>query len=256
MTFLYKKKSLLAIAFLIVFVSFYNNAEALFEQEDYDSDGVPDIYDNCPTIFQIYQSDTDGDGVGDACDDFPNDGNYTFDFDGDGLPYAWEQLYFTNLNETARGDPDGDGLVNIKEYVSGTNPNIPDSDNDGLTDGEEFGIYNTSPTNPDTDRDGLADGIEVSYWGADWNANPDGDEFVNLLDSDSDNDGLSDGIEVNINGTNPALTDTDGNGTSDGNEDFDLDGLTNSGEAQCGSNPMNPDSKCVKFFLFLLLLLD
>lgn len=34
-------------------------------------------------------------------------------------------------------DPDGDGLSNEDETTNGTNPNNPDSDNDGLTDNEE-----------------------------------------------------------------------------------------------------------------------
>lgn len=132
----------------------------------------------------------------------------------------------------------------------------PDSDNDGLSDLDETNIYMSDPYITDTDSDGLYDGLEVQYWGVDWNANPDGDQLINLLDSDSDNDGLSDGIEVNILGTNPALADTDGNGTLDGDEDFDLDGLTNVEEIQCGSDPSDSNSKCRRFLPFLMLLLD
>ena len=38
---------------------------------DSDNDGVPDVSDNCPNIFNPAQTDTDGDGKGDLCDQFP-----------------------------------------------------------------------------------------------------------------------------------------------------------------------------------------
>jgi hypothetical protein len=39
---------------------------------DTDGDFIPDISDNCPTVFNPDQLDSDGDGVGDACDTCPN----------------------------------------------------------------------------------------------------------------------------------------------------------------------------------------
>lgn len=45
------------------------------------------------------------------------------DSDGDGIPDAWEKLYFNNLNTaTATGDADGDGASDLAEYQAGTNP--------------------------------------------------------------------------------------------------------------------------------------
>ena len=38
-----------------------------------------------------------------------------------------------------------------------------DDDGDGLSNGDEKGIYGTDPTNPDTDSDGMDDGWEVTY---------------------------------------------------------------------------------------------
>jgi hypothetical protein len=38
----------------------------------------------------------------------------------------------------------------------------PDSDLDGLSDGDEYYIYHTHPGNADTDHDGYADGLEIS----------------------------------------------------------------------------------------------
>jgi len=45
------------------------------------------------------------------------------DIDNDGLPNAWEMLYYTNLTSAASGgDSDGDGQSNRREYVAGTDP--------------------------------------------------------------------------------------------------------------------------------------
>lgn len=51
----------------------------------------------------------------------------TFDGNGNGLPDAWELKYFGNLNQTANGDFDGDGISNLDEYQSGTDPRDPQS---------------------------------------------------------------------------------------------------------------------------------
>ncbi len=58
-------------------------------------------------------------------------------------------------------DSDADGLTDSQESRLGTNPNQPDTDKDGLLDGEEVNIYQTDPLNPDTDHDGFSDGEEV-----------------------------------------------------------------------------------------------
>jgi hypothetical protein len=57
-------------------------------------------------------------------------------------------------------------------------------------------------------------------------------------------------------GTNPLLTDTDGNGTPGGDEDSDGDDFTNAEEVQCGSDPGNPSSKCRRGLPWLMLLLE
>lgn len=43
--------------------------DAPAEEVDRDEDGVPDVVDNCPDVWNPDQLDTDGDGRGDACDD-------------------------------------------------------------------------------------------------------------------------------------------------------------------------------------------
>ncbi len=54
---------------------------------DADDDGVPDVIDNCPNIYNPGQEDGDGDGIGDVCDNCPgvyNPGQEDVDLDGKG----------------------------------------------------------------------------------------------------------------------------------------------------------------------------
>lgn len=71
------------------------------------------------------------------------------------------------------GDPDtdNDGLPDYAEtntgvFVSstntGSNPNLPDTDGDGLNDGDEVWKYGCNPNIRDSDGDGFDDGFEVS----------------------------------------------------------------------------------------------
>ncbi len=46
----------------------------------------------------------------------------TQDSDGDGLPDWWEMRYFTDLDETPTGNPDGDTFDNATEYANGQSP--------------------------------------------------------------------------------------------------------------------------------------
>lgn len=58
-------------------------------------------------------------------------------------------------------DSDKDGLDDVREQELGTDPNKADSDNDGLTDGDEVLIWKTNPLKSDTDGDTYLDGDEV-----------------------------------------------------------------------------------------------
>lgn len=59
-------------------------------------------------------------------------------------------------------DKDKDGLGNDDEGdLYGTDPSIPDTDADGLTDGREVAL-GTNPLHADTDDDGVSDGAEVA----------------------------------------------------------------------------------------------
>jgi outer membrane protein OmpA-like peptidoglycan-associated protein len=88
-------------------------------------------------------------------------------------------------------DSDGDGLLDTEEETIGTDPYDPDTDRDGLSDGEEVRRYGTDPLNPDTDYDMLKDGAEVHTYGTD------------PLNADTDGGGVSDGHEVIEDYTDP-----------------------------------------------------
>jgi hypothetical protein len=135
-----------------------------------------------------------------------------------------------------------------------TDPRNPDTDGDGLTDGQERGVVSTGfVTNPlvgDTDGDTIPDGAEVYTY------------HTNPTSRDSDGDTIPDNVELTprpltltVNGivqtrmitTNPARADTDGDGLRDDQEmagttpwgvvtdptvaDTDGDGLADGSEA-------------------------
>jgi hypothetical protein len=95
------------------------------------------------------------------------------DSDDDGLSDCWELDNFGNLDQTAVGDPDRDGLTNLQEYLIGSDPVYYDTDNDD---------------------DGLSDSCELNYFG---NLSE-----VQERDGDYDADGVTNNMECEI-GTDP-----------------------------------------------------
>ena len=58
-------------------------------------------------------------------------------------------------------DQDADNAPDELEPGLGLDPSNPDTDSDGVADGDEPNIYGTDPLNPDTDGDGASDGEEL-----------------------------------------------------------------------------------------------
>jgi hypothetical protein len=131
-------------------------------------------------------------------------------------------------------DTDDDGLTDGEEAGLGTDPNDPDSDGDSIDDGDEVGTYGTDPLAADSDGDGIDDYAEIDTHGTDpLNPDSDGDGLqdgyeaipgpgfqgnTDPLDPDTDDDGLTDGAEVNQYGTVPNAPDTEFDGLTDGDE--------------------------------------
>ena len=128
------------------------------------------------------------------------------DRDGDKLPDRFEKAHRLSVTKKdAKGDPDRDGLTNLGELRSKTDPRDADSDNDRVGDADE-----------DADRDKVDHGNEA-------------DQGTHPRDADSDGDGRKDGAEdrdrdrltnaaEDATGNDPTDPDTDGDGRKDGAE--------------------------------------
>lgn len=130
-----------------------------------------------------------------------------------------------------------------------------DDDGDGLSNLDETSVYHTNPNDPDTDNDGINDGNEVAN-----GLNPRDDKDAPL---DTDGDGLTALAEIAAR-TNPRQPDTDRDGMSDGFEaqyvlnpldpsdalvDSDGDGLTNLDEYLRHSDPTDATSPSPVYFV-------
>jgi hypothetical protein len=93
----------------------------------------------------------------------------------------------------------------------------------------------------DSDGDGVPDDVEIHLLGTD-PFNPDtSGNGISDGDEDFDGDGLSNRCEI-LADTDPTLPDTSGNGVTDNDEDPDLDGLTNADECAVGTDPLVNDT--------------
>ncbi|MFW9968851.1 MAG: PKD domain-containing protein [Candidatus Odinarchaeota archaeon] len=195
------------------------------DSQDSDKDNLPDTYEDTVSYTDKFDPDTDDDGLYDGYDS-SGVGELTLgtnahkdDSDGDGLKdsreyYGWELSieYFENRStfhvnsDPLVSDTDEDGLSDYEEFMAGTNPRLCDSDCDRLMDAEDpfpttwdqdhdfLSDYmelrlGTEVNISDTDLDGINDGEEVLGWGVlNYRTNP--------VYADSDNDFLNDFAEV------------------------------------------------------------
>ncbi|WP_291317162.1 hypothetical protein [Desulfuromonas sp.] len=123
---------------------------------DSDGDGLPDeeevLYGSDPNL-----ADSDGDGLGDY-----------FEVKMSSPGHELDPLVQDSPCDLAPGgvwpDTDDDGLTDCEEYVKGTNRRIVDTDRDGIPDGIEF-LTGTNPLEvqytTDSDFDGSEDWLEV-----------------------------------------------------------------------------------------------
>jgi hypothetical protein len=147
---------------------------------------------------------------------------------------------FTMVTLAQTQDTDGDGLSDPDEVKFGTDQNDPDSDDDGVLDGDEELNTGQTPTSNEND--------------------PDGDGWNNARDSDSDGDGILDGTEkgiteadINLSATDqgkgqfypdqdPSSTtdmtkrDTDGDTWLDGDEDRNANGKVEKSQGETDPN--------------------
>ena len=234
---------------------------------DTDLDGLDDHFELVPYKVKLFTLPGEPDEYTDLLRTSPE----RFDSDGDTASDGVESRIGGNpiVKDLANfSDQDGDGLVNLLEgraydvKVRGISPtplcdsqcpvngpvtttsvtslaNDPDSDDDGLDDGEEREL-GTDPNKGDTDGDGLADVDEVR-----------GFELRDLgvittrpLKVDTDNDKRPDGVEadlypgqriiVRVFGEAPYVAPSNPN-----DPDEDLDRLVDGEEAGAGTDPVH-----------------
>ena len=107
-------------------------------------------------------------------------------------------------------------LGGIGTYVppAPTQPEGPDSDQDGISDAMEAS-FRTNPQSSDTDKDGVSDADEVK--GMSNPRDPRSKPGTPAPGPDNDQDGVPASLE-SLYGLNPSNSDTDGDGFSDGEE--------------------------------------
>lgn len=132
------------------------NDPPLEDARDSDGDGIADAVERT-ICTDPDDRDTDDDSFGDGIEvhagsDPCDAASKPYDVNQNGLPDNFETNYFSNVTQVEPAstpctpgptcvdpfaDPDGDGCNNLCEAMHGTDPHDHDSDNDGVSDGDE-----------------------------------------------------------------------------------------------------------------------
>lgn len=135
---------------------------------DSDGDGVPDVGDNCPNVFNPDQIDQDMDGLGNPCDS---------DLDGDGVLNNADNC--SDLANPTQTDLDGDGIGDDCDN---------DVDGDAVNDDIDNCVGLSNQTQADSDGDGQGDACD------------DDDDGDGVLDTIDFCPGTPSGVPINAQG--------------------------------------------------------
>jgi uncharacterized repeat protein (TIGR01451 family)/MYXO-CTERM domain-containing protein len=285
------------------------------ETDPFDPDTDDDGLDDGDEFFgptDPLDDDTDDDGLLDGSEDVNDNGNVDAgetdptdpDTDEDGVQDGTESglataegddtdpaVFVPDADPSTTTDPtdddsDDDGLLDGSEDANGDggvdagepDPNLWDTDGDGLGDGVEAGLAapegddtdgalfqpdgdagatTTDPTDVDTDDGTVSDGVEDEDLDGviDEGERDPNDPSDDVPDDDCDDDGIPDSVEIEL-GTDPCDPDTDGDGIDDGVEvEIGTDPLVYNGAQGSGCNCSTSGSSPAPAAALLLLLL-